>query len=154
MDSENLPVLWTFTQISVINQVATQYLTPGFTKVTKPFRFKKCFNMASTDEHTNFLFNLILNYHSVGYVTMYIYIFGSLFFQTHWNTQIHSLFVFLSSDPLSPNIITRASIHEQILVLRVAPSNKILRKFLEMWAFPLKIKEKILVKKKVIQKPS
>ncbi len=40
------------------------------------------------------------------------------------------------------------------LVLRVAPSNKMLRKFLEMWAFPLKIKEKILVKKKVIQKAS
>ncbi len=37
----------------------------------------------------------------------------------------------------------------KILVLRVAPSNKILRKF-----FPLKIKEKILVKKKVIQKAS
>ncbi len=39
----------------------------------------------------------------------------------------------------------------KILVLRVAPSNKILRQFLEMWVFPLKIKEKILVKKKVIQ---
>ncbi len=36
----------------------------------------------------------------------------------------------------------------KILVLRVAPSNKILRKFLEMWVFPLKFKEKILVKKK------
>ncbi len=33
-------------------------------------------------------------------------------------------------------------------------SNKILTKFLEMWVFPLKIKEKILVKKKVIQKAS
>ncbi len=42
----------------------------------------------------------------------------------------------------------------KILVLRVAPSNKILRKFLEMWMFPLKFKEKILVKKKVIQKAS
>ncbi len=41
-----------------------------------------------------------------------------------------------------------------ILVLRVAPSNTILRKFLEMWVFPLKFKEKILVKKKVIQKAS
>ncbi len=41
-----------------------------------------------------------------------------------------------------------------ILVLRVAPSNKILRKFLEMWVFPLKIRENILVKKKVIQKAS
>ncbi len=40
----------------------------------------------------------------------------------------------------------------KISVLRVAPSNNIIRKFLEMWAFPLKIKEKILVKKKVIQK--
>ncbi len=96
MDSENLPVLWTFTQISVINQVATQYLTPGFTKVTKPFRFKKCFNMASTDDHTNFLFNLILNYHSVGYVTMYIYIFGSLFFSNtlkYTNSQFVCFFV-------------------------------------------------------------
>ncbi len=36
----------------------------------------------------------------------------------------------------------------KILVLRVAPSNKILRKFLEMWVFPLKFKENILVKKK------
>jgi len=35
---------------------------------------------------------------------------------------------------------------------KVAPSDKILRKFLEMWAFTLKIKEKFLVKKKVIQK--
>ncbi len=42
----------------------------------------------------------------------------------------------------------------KILVLRVAPSNKNLRKFLEMWVFPLKFKEKILVKKKVIQKAS
>ncbi len=42
----------------------------------------------------------------------------------------------------------------KILVLRVAPSNTILRKFLEMWVFPLKFKEKILVKKKVIQKAS
>ncbi len=42
----------------------------------------------------------------------------------------------------------------KILVLRVAPSNKILRKFSEMWVFPLKFKEKILVKKKVIQKAS
>ncbi len=42
----------------------------------------------------------------------------------------------------------------KILVLRVAPSNNILRKFLEMWVFPLKIKEKIPVKKKVIQKSS
>ncbi len=42
----------------------------------------------------------------------------------------------------------------KIVVLRVAPSNKVLRKFLEMWAFPLKIKEKILVKKKVFQKAS
>ncbi len=42
----------------------------------------------------------------------------------------------------------------KILVLRVAPSNKILRKFLEMWVFSLKFKEKILVKKKVIQKAS
>ncbi len=33
----------------------------------------------------------------------------------------------------------------KILVLRVGPSNKILRKFLEMWVFPLKFKEKILV---------
>lgn len=37
---------------------------------------------------------------------------------------------------------------------KVAPSDKILRKFLEMWAFTPKIKEKILVKKKVIQKAS
>jgi len=35
---------------------------------------------------------------------------------------------------------------------RVVPSDKILRKFLEMWPFTLKIKDKILVKKKVIQK--
>ncbi len=42
----------------------------------------------------------------------------------------------------------------KILVLRVAPSNTILRNFLEMWVFPLKFKEKILVKKKVIQKAS
>ncbi len=42
----------------------------------------------------------------------------------------------------------------KILVLRVVSSNNILRKFLEMWVFPLKIKEKILVKKKVIQKAS
>ncbi len=42
----------------------------------------------------------------------------------------------------------------KILLLRVAPSNKILTEFLEMWVFPLKIKEKILVKKKVIQKSS
>ncbi len=41
-----------------------------------------------------------------------------------------------------------------ILVPRVAPSNKILWKFLEMWAFPLKMKEKIPVNKKVIQKAS
>jgi len=34
---------------------------------------------------------------------------------------------------------------------RVVPSDKILRKFLEMWPFTLKIKDKILVKKKVIQ---
>ncbi len=32
--------------------------------------------------------------------------------------------------------------------------NKILRKFLEMWVFPLQIKEKILIKKKVIQNAS
>jgi len=37
---------------------------------------------------------------------------------------------------------------------RVAPSVGILRKFLEMWAFTLKIEEKILVKKKVIEKAS
>jgi len=37
---------------------------------------------------------------------------------------------------------------------REAHSDKILRKFLEMWAFTLKIEEKILVKKKVIQKES
>ncbi len=42
----------------------------------------------------------------------------------------------------------------KILVLRVDPSNKILRKFSEMWVFPLKFKEKILVKKNVIQKAS
>ncbi len=42
----------------------------------------------------------------------------------------------------------------KILVLRVSPSDKILIKFLEMWVFPLKIKEKIQVKKKVIQKAS
>ncbi len=42
----------------------------------------------------------------------------------------------------------------KILVLRVATNNKILRKFLEMWVFPLKIKEKFQVKKKVIQKAS
>ncbi len=30
----------------------------------------------------------------------------------------------------------------KILVLKVAPSNKSLRKFLEMWVFPLRIKEK------------
>ncbi len=42
----------------------------------------------------------------------------------------------------------------KILVLRVAPSNKILRKFLKMWMFPLKIKEKTLVKKKVLQTAS
>ncbi len=40
------------------------------------------------------------------------------------------------------------------LSAKVAPSNKILRKFLEMWVFPLKFKEKILVKTKVIQKAS
>lgn len=34
------------------------------------------------------------------------------------------------------------------------PSNKILRNFLEMWAFTLKITEKTLVKKKVILKAS
>ncbi len=39
-------------------------------------------------------------------------------------------------------------------MLGVAPSNTILRKFLEMWVFPLKMKEKILVKEKVIQKAS
>ncbi len=38
-----------------------------------------------------------------------------------------------------------------ILALRVAPSNKIMG---EMWGFPLQIKEKILVKKKVIQRAS
>jgi len=37
---------------------------------------------------------------------------------------------------------------------KVAPSDKILKKFLKMWAFTLKMKEKILVKKKVIQKES
>jgi len=37
---------------------------------------------------------------------------------------------------------------------RVAPSAKILRKFLEMWTFTLTIKEKIRVKKKVIQRVS
>ncbi len=41
----------------------------------------------------------------------------------------------------------------KILVLRVAPSNNIVRKFLEIWAFPLKIKVKV-VKKKVNQKAS
>ncbi len=41
-----------------------------------------------------------------------------------------------------------------ILALRVALSNKILRKLSEMWALPLTIKEKIIVKKKVIQKAS
>ncbi len=40
------------------------------------------------------------------------------------------------------------------LVLRVAPSNNIQRKFLDMSVFPLKITEKILVKKKVILKRS
>ncbi len=40
------------------------------------------------------------------------------------------------------------------LSAKSAPSNTILRKFLEMWVFPLKFKEKILVKKKVIQKAS
>ncbi len=57
------------------------------------------------------------------------------------------------------NLNTQSHIHLgpyswKILVLRVAPSNTILRKFLEMWVFPLKFKEKILVKKKVIQKAS
>ncbi len=42
----------------------------------------------------------------------------------------------------------------KILVLRVAPNNKIPRTFLEMWVVPLKFNEKILVKKKVIQKAS
>jgi len=38
---------------------------------------------------------------------------------------------------------------------RVAPSDKFLRKVIEMWAFTLKIKEKILlVKKKVNQRVS
>jgi len=37
---------------------------------------------------------------------------------------------------------------------RVAPKDKILRKYLEMWTFTLTIKEKILVKKKVIQRVS
>jgi len=37
---------------------------------------------------------------------------------------------------------------------RVAPSDTILRKFLEMWTFTLTIKEKIRVKKKVIQRVS
>ncbi len=51
-------------------------------------------------------------------------------------------------------VINQGPYSWKILVLRVAPSNKILRKFLEMWVFPLKFKEKILVKKKVIQKAS
>ncbi len=41
-----------------------------------------------------------------------------------------------------------------ILALRLAVSNTILRKLTKMWALPLTIKEKILVKKKVIQKAS
>ncbi len=40
------------------------------------------------------------------------------------------------------------------IAIRVAPSNTIIRKVLEMWVFPLKFKENILVKKKVIQKAS
>ncbi len=39
----------------------------------------------------------------------------------------------------------------KILVLRVTPSNKILREFLEMWAFPLKIKKSICIVKSAIQ---
>jgi len=38
--------------------------------------------------------------------------------------------------------------YSRILMQRVAPSDTILRKFLEMRAFTLKIKEKIPVKKK------
>ncbi len=62
--------------------------------------------------------------------------------------------------PLDGDTVSKTNLWDQgpyswkILVLRVAPSNKILRKFLEMWVFPLKFKEKILVKKKVIQKAS
>ncbi len=43
---------------------------------------------------------------------------------------------------------TSGPVFIKILMLRVAPSNKILRKFVEMWVFPLKNKEKIIVKKK------
>ncbi len=44
------------------------------------FRFKKGFNIASaTDEHIYFY----LNYHSVGYLTMYYYYRNAFVFQTH-----------------------------------------------------------------------
>ncbi len=40
----------------------------------KHFRFKKCLNIASsTDKHITYL-----NYHSVGYLTMYYFVFGRL----------------------------------------------------------------------------
>ncbi len=69
-------------------------------------------------------------------------IFNSIFFQCRidyskiWNTNVPG------------------PVFMKILVLRVAPSNNIRRKLFEMWEFPLKIKENILVKKKVIQKAS
>ncbi len=57
------------------------------------------------------------------------------------------------SQLINPQIL-QGPYSQRILRLRVAPSDVILRKFLEKWAFTLKIKEKILVKKKVIHKAS
>ncbi len=51
---------------------ATHHLTTGFTKTH--FRFRKCFNIASSTEHIHFY----LNNHSVDYFTMYWYVFGRL----------------------------------------------------------------------------
>ncbi len=54
------------------------------------FRFKKCFNIASTtDEHIN----VYLKYHSVGYLTMYYYVFVRLLSLRH--IQMHKFTLFL-----------------------------------------------------------
>ncbi len=58
------PVLWTFTQRSVISQVVTAF---DHWIYKNHFRFKRGFNIASTTEHIHFY----LNYYSVGYLTMY-----------------------------------------------------------------------------------
>ncbi len=59
------PSLWTFTQRSVISQVATAFEHRIY---KNNFKFKKCFNIASTtDEHIDFY----MNYYSVGFLTMY-----------------------------------------------------------------------------------